>query len=117
MISIGDKLDGKYVVNQLLGSGGFGKVFLADDAVLANRQVAIKVLARSESGDQSNLVWEMDKLSQFSHPHVVAFYHHFEHAESQCLVMEYCPGGSLDDRIQSEGNFSVEQCRRRCKAA
>jgi serine/threonine protein kinase len=109
MISIGDRLDAKYVVTRRLGSGGFGEVFLANDEAIAHRQVAIKVLLQSPEGDHSNLRSEMQTLAKFNHPHVVAFYHHFADAERLYLVMEFCSAGSLDDRIKTEGGCSVEQ--------
>jgi serine/threonine protein kinase len=109
LITIGDRLDSKYVVTRRLGEGGFGEVFLADDEAIPDRQVAIKVLLQSPQGDHSNLQWEMQTLAQFNHPNVVAFYHHFNDADRLCLVMEFCPAGSLDDRLVTDGNCGVEQ--------
>ena len=45
-------LDGRYTVLERIAAGGMGEVFLARDTVLA-REVAIKVLHRSLSGDQA----------------------------------------------------------------
>lgn len=103
VISIGDKLDGKYIVISKLGGGGFGEVFLANDDALPDRQVAIKVLKQTSSGDHSDLIWEMQALSKFNQPGVVTFYHYFTAGNDICLVMEFCEGGSLDDRIISHG--------------
>src|SRR5689334_17946262 len=103
MISNGDRLDDKYVVKRRLGGGGFGEVFLAHDEI-PNRQVAIKVLS-AQDGDQSNLVHEMQALARFNHPHVVAFYGHFRDESRLYLVMEFCPGGSLQDRLRPAGSF------------
>src|SRR5690242_21909371 len=44
-------LDGRYHITERIAVGGMGEVYLAHDAVLA-REVAIKVLHRSLSGDQ-----------------------------------------------------------------
>jgi serine/threonine protein kinase len=109
VISIGDRLDGKYLVTRRLGGGGFGEVFLADDEAIPDRRVAIKVLARPQASDHSDLIWEMQTLAQFSHPHVVGFYHHFSDANRLYLVMEFCPGGSLDDRLMATGRCPEEQ--------
>ena len=103
MISVGDKLDGKYTVIGNLGGGGFGEVFLANDAALPDRRVAIKVLKRQSDGDHSDLIWEMQALSKFNQPGVVMFYHYFVEGSDLCLVMEFCEGGSLDDRIITHG--------------
>lgn len=106
MISIGDKLDGKYGVIRHLGSGGFGEVFLADDEAIPERKVAIKVLLQRAAGDHSNLIWEMQTLARFNHAGVVGFYHHFSTDDHLCLVMEYCGGGSMDDLLATGGKYS-----------
>lgn len=106
MISIGDKLDGKYVVARKLGGGGFGDVYLATDEAIPDRQVAIKVLATRSAGDHRDLIWEMQALAGFHHQGVVGFYHHFTDASQLFLVMEFCAGGSLDDRLLAAGRTS-----------
>jgi serine/threonine protein kinase len=108
MISIGDRLDGKYLVTRRLGAGGFGEVFLAVDEI-PNRQVAIKVLSRPQDDAHSNLVHEMQTLARFNHPHVVAFYGHFRDENRLYLVMEFCPGGSLQERMKTAGSFAEGQ--------
>ena len=109
VISVGDKLDGKYVIARRLGGGAYGEVFLATDNEVPDRQVAIKALSPAREDDDSPLKWEMQKLAQFSHPHVVGFYHHFPHEGRLCLVMEYCSGGSLFDRLMAAGHFSEQK--------
>jgi serine/threonine protein kinase len=109
VISIGNRLDNKYLVTRRLGGGAFGDVLLANDEAISHRQVAIKVLARQLAGDQSNLLREMQTLAQFNHPHVVAFYHHFSDENRLYLVMEFCPGGSLDDRVGVPSVYPEQQ--------
>jgi serine/threonine protein kinase len=105
MISIGDRLDGKYVIVRRLGDGGYGEVFLADDEAIPDRRVAIKVLVQHSAGDHSDLIWEMQTLARFNHAGVVGFYHHFSNEDHLCLVMEYCAGGSMDDLLASGGKY------------
>lgn len=103
MISIGEQLDGKYAVVGRLGAGGFGEVFLAEDEAIPGRQLALKALSRDSAGDHSDLIWEMRTVSQFNHPGIVGFLHHFTHDDQLILVMEYCAGGSLDYRVRTGG--------------
>jgi len=103
VISINDTLDGKYVILRKLGGGAWGEVYLASDATLPERQVAIKVLQQRSLGDHDDLIWEMKALSKFNQPGVVTFYHHFSTDNNIFLVMEFCEGGSLDDQILSRG--------------
>lgn len=109
MISIGEKLDGKYVVVGRLGAGGFGEVFLAEDEAIPGRQVALKVLAGDAAGDHQNLIWEMRTLSKFNHPGIVGFHHHFTHEDQLVLVMKYCAGGSLGNRLHSGRAISQDE--------
>ena len=109
MISIGEKLDGKYVVVGRLGAGGFGEVFLAEDEAIPGRQVALKILAGDSAGDHQNLIWEMRTLSKFNHPGIVGFHHHFTHEDQLVLVMEYCAGGSLGNRLYSGRAISQDE--------
>ncbi len=62
-----------------------------------------------EEGDHSDLLWEMQTLAKFNHPHVVAFYHHFSEENCLYLVMEFCAAGSLDDRLVASGRFPEER--------
>ena len=109
MISIGDKLDGKYLVGGRLGAGSFGEVFLATDEAIPWRKLALKVLSGKTIGNNDDLIWEMQALSRFSHPGVVAFHQHFIHAKQLVLVMEYCAGGNLDSRIYAGGPISQNE--------
>jgi tetratricopeptide (TPR) repeat protein len=88
-------LDNKYHLVRLLGEGGFGQVWLADDVLIDGRQVAIKQLKTSSVGSTSLLIEEMQHLSSLDHPHVVKFLHHFQDDENLYLVMENCAGGNL----------------------
>lgn len=89
-------LDNKYQVIRSLGEGGFGRVWLAEDVLIAGRQVAIKQLRSDSLGNAEMLIEEMHHLSSLDHPHVVKFLQHFQDDENLYMVMEYCAGGSLD---------------------
>ncbi|MDP2209806.1 MAG: protein kinase [Bacteroidota bacterium] len=94
-------LDNKYRIIRILGAGGFGQVFLASDELVKNRQVAIKVLKEEKNVEQKNILYEMQHLAQVNHPFAVTFYHHFVESGKLHLVMEYCSGGSLRDRLKN----------------
>ncbi|KAB2637848.1 MAG: protein kinase [Verrucomicrobia bacterium] len=87
-----------YQFERDLGAGGFGTVFLAHEKV-SHRRVAIKQLNNKDATRQKAIVHEMQMVSQFNHPNIVTYHHHFSENGLLFLVMEYCSGGSVRDAI------------------
>jgi eukaryotic-like serine/threonine-protein kinase len=87
-----------------LGHGGMGDILLATDTVL-DRQVAIKLLAERFAQDESirkRFTREALAAARLSSaPGIVTI---FDVGETEAgrpfIVMEYLPGGSLDDRLK-----------------
>lgn len=94
-------LDNKYAFIKDLGNGGFGKVFLAKEKV-SNRFVAIKQLKNTNRSEQEDIIHEIETISKFENPNIVTYYHHFWEEDILYLVMEYCSGGSLRDKIRNK---------------
>ena len=90
--------DNKYSFIKDLGSGGFGKVFLAKEKI-SNRYVAIKQLLNTNKSEQEDIIHEIEIVSKFENPNIVTYYHHFYEEEVLYLVMEFCSGGTLRDKI------------------
>jgi eukaryotic-like serine/threonine-protein kinase len=91
-----------YEIVALIGAGGMGVVYQARDLRL-HRDVAIKmVLGGAVAGRTAiaRFLAEAEALAALQHPHVVQV---FDRGECQGLpffVMEFCPGGSLADRVR-----------------
>jgi serine/threonine protein kinase len=95
-----------------LGHGGMGDIVLATDTVL-DRPVAIKLLAERFAEDASirkRFTREALAAARLSStPNTVTIFDVGETAEGRpFIVMEYLPGGSLDDRLQ-HGPVAPEQ--------
>lgn len=92
---------GVYRIEQLLGRGGMGMVYQAEDTIL-RRRVAIKVLPKWAWGDSAGLnrlLREARALAHLNHPHIVTL-HHVEQGEGGFfLVLEFMAGGSLQARL------------------
>ncbi len=93
--------DNRYRFVKDLGSGGFGKVFLAREERSENL-VAIKQLKNEDKAKQDDIIYEMQMVSRFNHPNIVLYKHHFVQDDLLYIVMEYCPLGSLRDLMRKE---------------
>jgi serine/threonine protein kinase len=99
--------DNKYIFTKELGKGGYGRVFLAQEKV-SNRFVAIKQLKNNIKSDQEDIIHEIETISKFENPNIVTYYHHFWEETTLFLVMEYCSGGSLSDKIVNANYSTLE---------
>ncbi|HEY1088295.1 MAG TPA: serine/threonine-protein kinase [Archangium sp.] len=104
-------LSDRFRVVRLLGRGGMGIVYVAEQVSLG-RQVALKVLRSDVShaeGFAERFRREALLLSSVEHPAVVRVIDYGEHAGAQCLVMEYVEGESLEVVLQREAPLAVER--------
>jgi serine/threonine-protein kinase len=101
----GEVLAGRYRLLTLLGRGGAGEVWQAEDTVLA-RQVAVKLLRRLE-GDPMDAVErfraEAQAAARLMHPNVVATYDVGTADEHVFLVMELVSGPDLAQLMRTAG--------------
>jgi serine/threonine protein kinase len=84
-----------------LGRGAMGVVYRARQLKL-NRTVALKMILAGDhagEGDRSRFRAEAEAIAQLQHPHIVQVYDIGEHEGRPYLALEYCPGGSLADRL------------------
>jgi WD40 repeat protein/tRNA A-37 threonylcarbamoyl transferase component Bud32 len=93
---------GPYRVLEVLGSGGMGLVFLAEDPRL-KRRVALKVmrpaLAASISAQQ-RFLREAQAAAAIEHDHILAIHQVGEERGVPFLAMPLLRGESLDDRLR-----------------
>jgi serine/threonine-protein kinase len=103
----GDRiLHKKYVVEKLLGLGGFGEVYLCKHIDLQVWR-AIKLVHKGLPGVGSTVYEELFSRFQqearigasFQHDHLIQVYDFEQVEDSLFLVMEYAAGGTLRERI------------------
>ncbi|MGV3623400.1 MAG: serine/threonine-protein kinase [Archangium sp.] len=107
-------LDGRFKISRLLGSGGMGFVYLAEQVSLS-RTVAVKVLRHdlaTAPGFSERFRREALLLSSVEHPAVVRVIDYGTHDGAPCLVMEYVEGETLEQVLQREAPLSVERVER-----
>jgi serine/threonine protein kinase len=93
---------GRYVMIRILGEGGLGRVYLAEDARLA-RRVAIKVSAAtffSRDADRARFCREAEAMARLRHQNIVSIYDVGEQDSSIYVVLEYADGGDLSQRLR-----------------
>jgi eukaryotic-like serine/threonine-protein kinase len=102
---------GKYTLRALLGRGGFGFVYLADDTLL-HEQVALKELIPALVGDEEILrrfLAEARATMRLTHPRIVRTHDVFAERGNYYIAMEYMAGGSLEARLGASGALPVEE--------
>ncbi len=102
----------RYTGAQPIGRGGMGEIFRATDTTLG-RAVAVKVLAEGYAQDASvreRFTREALAVARLSgNPNIVTIYDVGEHRERPFIVMEYLPGGSLEQKLRAEGAQTPRQ--------
>lgn len=108
---IGHALGGKYVIKRLIGRGGVGLVYLADQIDL-DREVVVKVLAPNWADDDEALARferEARRLSGLKHPNIVTMLDFGKEGRRAYLVMEYLQGEALSDYVERKGRLTLEE--------
>ena len=95
----------RYELMRVLGSGGWGRVYLANDQLL-HRLVAIKQLLprlAADSAAVSRFKREASAIASIRDPNVLTIYDINECGAQHYMVMEYADAGTLAQRMQLEG--------------
>ncbi len=105
-------LNGQFLVEQKIGSGGMGAVYRASQPAM-NRLVAVKIL-HPKLTNRKDLVSrfrrEARAMSHLSHPNTVKVFLYGELEDgSLYIVMEYLEGKNLNQLVRKEGPLPVER--------
>lgn len=104
--------NGAYQIQSELGRGGFGAVYLANDARLNRPWVVKQLLIPAQATPQEindlqrTFQREADSLSSLNtpgNPHIPEIVTYFSDANGHYLVMKYIEGETLEDRLRREG--------------
>jgi serine/threonine protein kinase len=100
---IGTLLEGRFQIERLLGEGGMGRVYVADETRL-RRRCALKVLLPELSEDKDcveRFLREAQAIAQIHHENVVDIYHLGEDPSSGVVffAMELLQGEDLETRL------------------
>ena len=120
---------GKYRINRVLGQGGFGITYLAENLLL-DKKVAIKEFfpkeycdrdstSRLTLGTQNNaetvaklkdrFLKEARNIAKLDHPGIIRIHDVFEENNTAYYVMDYIDGESLNEIVRREGPMIEER--------
>jgi hypothetical protein len=112
---------GPYQLQQLLGEGGMGRVYLAEHALLC-RQSAVKILSGDvDKATIARFEREVQLASQLTHPNTIAIYDFGRNKEGLFFyAMEYIHGAHLGQLLEYAGPLHPGRCiyilRQLCRA-
>jgi serine/threonine protein kinase len=103
-------LQGRYRILDLLGQGGMGAVYLAEDTHQFGRRCAVKENQPDPNASQSLLAQahqqflsEASVLNQLDHPNLPKIFDYFREGGGDYLVMDYVEGEDLEVALQRIG--------------
>ncbi len=102
---------GRFVILKMLGVGGMGQVYQAQDTKL-KRVVAIKRTAprlQQDERDRRRFLREAQQASALNHPNVAGIYDVIEEQGEIFLIMEYVEGTPLRSLLQERKDFSPDE--------
>ncbi len=127
ILSVGEVLDDKWVILELIGRGGMGEVYRAHQLHL-KRDVAIKVISREWlkflGGDEEEIEStaarfrrEVEAMAQVRHPNVLQIFDYgstsLRRKETdvpvEYLAIEYVPGATVRATMSEEGFYPDDE--------
>jgi len=100
-----------YRIDRLLGAGGMGEVYLAEDAKLF-RKVALKVLPERFSADPERIrrfQREARAASALNHPNIITIYEIGQADDRHYIATEYIEGETLRSRVTKQRPISLAE--------
>ncbi|AUT03910.1 serine/threonine protein kinase [Nostoc sp. CENA543] len=115
-IQPGTRLRDRYIIREMLGQGGFGRTYIAEDTGRFNEKVALKEFIPSVQGTGAlNKAVELFQreavtLYQLQHPQIPRFWEAFQENSRLFLVEDFIEGRTyeslLNERLRQGGRFS-----------
>ena len=101
-LKAGEVLRGRYRINRIIGQGGAGSIYLADDLRLEGRQCALKEVENDRSltpdllrETREQFLREATVLARLDHPNIPKVSDFFSIGNRDYLIMDFVPGKDL----------------------
>lgn len=118
-LKAGEVLRGRYKIRRIIGQGGMGSIYLADDLRLEGRLCALKEVEHDRSlpmelmrEAREQFLREATVLARLDHPNLPKVSDFFSVGSRDYLVMDYVPGKDLRALMleaRHAGTFLAEQ--------
>jgi serine/threonine-protein kinase len=102
---------GEYLLHRLIGEGGMGRVFQAEER-LSGRPVAVKMLRKEWAKIprvRQLFINEMEILAQLEHPNIVRSLASIEVDDQMAVVLEFVDGATLRELLDDRSHLSVDE--------
>ena len=109
---LGTLLSDRYRLQEELGAGGMGSVYLAFDEQLLNRRVVVKIPHAEfllEPTFLRRFRLEIRSLVELEHPHIVSVIDGGEADGTPFVVLRHLGGGNLQERIDAQGGTQTPE--------
>jgi serine/threonine-protein kinase len=108
-LKVGTILRSRYKITKLVGEGGMGAVYRAEDLRLEGRQCAVKEISLEMEPTESARVQaheqfyrEASTLARLDHPNLPKVSDYFTQDQREFLVMDFVPGRDLKDLMDEK---------------
>ena len=105
----------RYKISERIGLGAMGEVYLAEDLLKNNNNIALKTiktsfLEKKENQALSNFKKEYEIMERLDHPNIVKVYGFGSDSTNglNYIVMEYLNGCSLREYLDKNKNLSIK---------
>jgi len=100
----GSILRQRYVIERIIGKGGFGSVYLVHDVRAKGNRYALKEIVQPDKKDRERFLFEGELLKRVDHPSLPRVYRVFEDDARQrsYMLMDYIDGPNLEALRQQQ---------------
>lgn len=97
-LPVGSVLQNRYIIERLLGKGGFGAVYLVKDRRVRGNLFALKEVVDPDKKERQRFTFEGNLLAKLDHPALPRVYRTFEDDTSgrAYMLMDYVEGPNLE---------------------
>ncbi|HRH43223.1 MAG TPA: serine/threonine-protein kinase [Pyrinomonadaceae bacterium] len=108
-VMIGQTVKGRYYVTELIGKDDSSLTYLAEDKIIANKEVVVRILMEEKNDEFLSKIFAEERvsLSHINHPNVVKVLDSGELLEGKPFVVtERVDGFSLKEKLRKLENFN-----------